>query len=66
MFASGDAAFLLDDAWGGVPLIAKRAGLDTEALAADLHAYTEDLLVSQRPHTYEALEAFMTRELVAA
>jgi hypothetical protein len=66
MFASGDAAFLLDDAWGGVPLIAKRAGLDTEALAADLQEYTEGLLVSQQPHTYEALEAFMTRELVAA
>jgi hypothetical protein len=66
MFASGDAAFLLDDAWGGVPLIAKRAGLDTEALAADLQEYTEGLLASQQPHTYEALEAFMTRELVAA
>lgn len=64
--AATDTTFLLDDAWSGVPLIAKRAGLDAGALAAELNEYTAGLLEHQRPHTYEALEAFMTRELVAA
>lgn len=67
MFASGDPEFLLDDAWGGVPLIAKRAGLIPEVLAADLAEYTTGLLETRQPHTYEALEAFITtKELAAA
>lgn len=67
MFAAGDPVFLLDDAWGGVPLIAHRAGLVPETLAADLEEYTTGLLVSHQPHTYEALEAFLTtKELAAA
>lgn len=66
MFAAGDPEFLLDDAWGGVPLIAKRAGLAPEALSAELQEYTTRLLITQEPHTYEALEAFMTRVQVAA
>jgi hypothetical protein len=61
-----DVDDLLTDAWSYVPLIAKRAGLSAEALERDLHNYTGKLLVSQTAHTYEGLDAFMTRELVAA
>lgn len=61
-----DIEFLLDDAWSGVPLVAARAGLTPEALSAELHEYTADLLRSQDDHSLDRLTAFMTRELVAA
>ena len=64
--AATDTEFLLDDAWSGVPLIAQRAGLIPEVLAADLHTYTEQLLLNQVPHTYEALDAFITTKELAA
>jgi hypothetical protein len=62
-FASGDPEFLLDDAWGQVPLIAARAGFSTEALTAELEEYTVGLLTTHEPHTLEGLREFMTREI---
>jgi hypothetical protein len=63
--ASTDALDLLTDAWGHVPLVAERYGFNAMALEADLEEYTAGLILSSTPHTYAALEAFMTRELVA-
>ena len=64
--ASTDALDLLTDAWSHVPLVAKRYGFNAAALEADLEEYTAGLILTSTPHTYNALEAFMTRELVAA
>lgn len=55
--AATDTEFLLDDAWGGVPLIAARARVGTASLELMLSRYTEGLLTEQRPHTYEDLAA---------
>lgn len=64
--ASTDALELLTDAWSHVPLVAERYHFNAAALEADLEEYTAGLILSSTPHTYEALEAFMTRELAAA
>lgn len=61
--AADDVEFLLDDAWGYVGVVANRHGLDPADLANDLHAYTADLLTTQAAHSWDRLEAFMTREL---
>lgn len=63
--ASTNALELLTDAWSHVPLIAERYGFNAEALEADLEEYTAGLILSSTPHTYAALETFMTRELAA-
>lgn len=55
----------LTDAWSYVPMVAKRAGLDSAQLTAELYEYTAGLLNTQQPHSYELLEEFMTRELAA-
>ena len=59
LFASGDPAFLLDDAWGGVPLIAARAGVAPNDLTMLLEDYTTKLLTSQEPHTFERLDEYL-------
>jgi hypothetical protein len=64
--ASTDALDLLTDAWSHVPVIAERYGFNAVALEADLEEYTAGLILSSTPHTYAALEAFMTRELESA
>ena len=57
---------VLTDAWSSVPLVAARAGISAEALERDLHNYTGQLIATQTMHSYDHLEAFMERELVAA
>lgn len=57
---------VLVDAWSHVPMVAKRAGLDAAALSAELQEYTAGLILSQTPHTYEGLTAFMTRNVEVA
>jgi hypothetical protein len=64
--AVDDVAYALTDAWAGVPLVAARAGIHPNVLEADLDEYTADLLTHQQPHTYEALEAFLTAKELAA
>lgn len=64
--AVDDIEFALTDAWAGVPLVAARAGIHPQVLELDLHEYTAGLLQSQTPHTYEALEAFITEKELAA
>lgn len=66
VIASTDALELLTDAWSHVPLVAERYHFNAVALEADLEEYTAGLILSSTPHTYAALEAFMTRELEAA
>lgn len=61
-----DVDDMLADAWSYVPMVAERAGLDGGQLTVELFEYTADLLRTQTAHTYERLEAFMSRELVAA
>jgi hypothetical protein len=61
-----DVEFALTDAWGYVPRTAEQHGLDPEELTAELHEYTADLLRTQTAHSYDRLEAFMTRELESA
>lgn len=57
---------VLVDAWSYVPMVAKRAGVDTDALTAELQEYTAGLILSQTAHTYERLAAFMQREVEVA
>lgn len=64
--ADADPEDLLADAWSYVPLVAQRYGTDGGRLSVELYEYTADLITTSTAHTYEALEAFMTRELVAA
>ena len=64
--ASTDPDDLLADAWGYVPLVAERYGTDAGMLSVELFEYTAGLIRTSTPHTYAALEAFMTRELAAA
>ncbi|QWY81313.1 portal protein [Arthrobacter phage Rizwana] len=64
--ASGDPTFLLDDAWGNVPLVAKRAGLSTEDLTGELEQYVTGLLTTHKPHTFEGMVEFMTRGIEVA
>ena len=66
--AADDTAFLLDDAWTGVPLIAARAKVSPAALTALLADYTGKLLTTQGAHSYEKfsrhLEAGMVHTLM--
>lgn len=64
--ASAEPLELLTDAWSHVPVVAERYGFNAVALEADLEEYTAGLILSSTPHTYAALEAFMTRELESA
>lgn len=50
-----DLDFLLDGAWGRVPEIAGRYGIDADALAASLAAYCRALLAAQHAHSVERL-----------
>ena len=52
---NSDPDELLVDAWSGVPLIAKRAGVPAEQLELALASYTGGLIQSQSLHTYEDL-----------
>lgn len=63
--ASTDALDLLTDAWSHVPQVAERLQYNAAALEADLEEYTAGLILSSTPHTYAALEAFMTRPMEA-
>lgn len=56
----------LTDAWSTVPLVAKRHGLDPDALTAELAEYATSLLATQTAHTYEGLEIFMVRNIEEA
>ena len=57
---NSDPEELLIDAWSGVPLVAKRAGVPTESLELALAAYTGDLIEHQRPHTYEEMDRYIS------
>ena len=57
---------VLTDAWSYVPMVAKRHGLDSAALATELHTYTAGLIDTQTIHSYEALEAFMAQDTQVA
>jgi hypothetical protein len=57
---NSDPEELLVDAWSGVPLVAKRAGIPTETLELALAAYTGDLIENQRPHTYEEMDRYIS------
>ncbi|ALY10552.1 portal protein [Arthrobacter phage Tank] len=58
-YATGDPEFLLDDAWGHIPMIAKRARVNPQHLEMLLTDYTTRLLTSQIPHTYEDFCQYM-------
>jgi len=57
---NSDPEELLIDAWSGVPLVAKRAGIPSEQLELALAAYTGDLIENQRPHTYEEMDRYLS------
>lgn len=63
-FASNsDPEELLIDAWGGVPLVAKRAQVEPESLELALAAYAGDLIENQRPHSYEEMDRYISMRI---
>jgi hypothetical protein len=57
--AADDTAFLLDDAWTHLPLIAARARVSASALTALLEDYTTKLLTSQEAHSFEKFARYL-------
>lgn len=62
--AADDTAFLLDDAWSGVPLIAARAKVSSAGLQLLLSDYTEKLLTTQEAHSYEKFSRHLSAGMV--
>lgn len=60
-----DTDFLLDDAWGGAPLIALRAGINEYGLESALREYTTELLTLQEDHDYVRLATHLDRKFPA-
>lgn len=61
---ASDLDYYLDDAWGeNVRTLADRTGVSHEKLKSALDGYCRVLLVSQRPHTFKALESHLTMAL---
>ena len=61
---AADLDYYLDDAWGeNVRTLASHAGVSPEKLKDALDGYCRVLLVSQRPHTFKALENHLTMAL---
>lgn len=50
-----DLAFLLDDAWGQVPAVAARYGLDPQALTRTLDTYARTLLIGASEYSFDLL-----------
>jgi hypothetical protein len=58
-----DTAFLLDDAWGHVPAVAERYAVEENRLVGILNSYTEKVLTTQEPHTFEKFEDYASEQL---
>lgn len=59
----GDYDFLLDDAWTSVTGIANRHDVPIQWLKSTLDVYCRTLMTNQTPHSYDAFEQYMTRNL---
>jgi hypothetical protein len=59
-----DTMFLLDDAWAHVPAIAERYAMDENRLIGIVNSYTDDLLMSQAPHSFDRFEEYASGRLV--
>jgi hypothetical protein len=58
-----DTTFLLDDAWAHIPAIAERYAMDENRLIGIVNAYTDDLLMTQAPHTFDRFEEYASGRL---
>lgn len=56
---TSELGFLLDDAWGHVPSIAVRAGVEPDVLTASLDSYCRLILGQQTEHTFDKFAAYM-------
>ncbi|MDN3056857.1 hypothetical protein PH213_20345 [Streptomyces sp. SRF1] len=56
---------LLDGAWGRVPEIAQRYGLDPHCLTAALDTYCRELIAAGVPHTYETTSGVLRAPCLA-
>jgi hypothetical protein len=54
---------LLTDAWGHVPPVAERYGVDTEVFTGHLDGYCRSLLLTQKPHSFEYFSRYMVAAL---
>lgn len=60
-----DGYRLLDDAWGRVPSVATRYGIDDVELTFALHEYVRALLVTGLPHEFDNVPRLLARMRVA-
>ena len=61
---ASDYPKLLDDAWGHVPTIAQRYGVDSGWLERTLDSYCRSLFASKAEHSYEHFEDTLTFSLI--
>jgi hypothetical protein len=57
---------LLADAWDRVPELAGNLGFDSDHLAAQLDAYTRQLIRTRQPHSWQALSDYLVADVAEA